>query len=65
MQPYNYKDLEPHIDEETMRIHYEKHHEAYTANLNKAFVEMAAAGLRPFFLLLLGMDSESIEESVQ
>ena len=43
-QPYNYKDLEPHIDEETMRIHYEKHHEAYTANLNKAFQELSSSG---------------------
>ena len=34
--PYGYDALEPHIDERTMRIHHEKHHDGYTKNLNKA-----------------------------
>jgi Fe-Mn family superoxide dismutase len=34
--PYDYNALEPHIDEQTMRIHHDKHHAAYIANLNKA-----------------------------
>jgi Fe-Mn family superoxide dismutase len=34
--PYDYKALEPHIDEQTMRIHHEKHHGAYVTNLNAA-----------------------------
>lgn len=34
--PYDHKALEPHIDEETMRIHHGKHHAAYVNNLNKA-----------------------------
>jgi Fe-Mn family superoxide dismutase len=34
--PYDYTALEPHIDEQTMRIHHDKHHAAYVANLNKA-----------------------------
>ncbi|MGD6858728.1 MAG: superoxide dismutase [Enterobacteriaceae bacterium] len=29
---YNYKDLEPFIDEETMLIHHLKHHKSYTEN---------------------------------
>jgi superoxide dismutase, Fe-Mn family len=33
---YPYDALEPHIDTETMRIHHDKHHAAYVANLNKA-----------------------------
>jgi Fe-Mn family superoxide dismutase len=33
---YPYEALEPHIDAETMRIHHDKHHGAYVANLNKA-----------------------------
>ena len=33
---YSYNDLEPYIDKETMRIHYEKHYQAYTNNLNDA-----------------------------
>ena len=33
--PYSYSALEPHIDEETMRIHHDKHHATYVENLNK------------------------------
>jgi Fe-Mn family superoxide dismutase len=33
---YPYEALEPHLDAETMRIHHDKHHGAYVANLNKA-----------------------------
>src|SRR5438270_5711671 len=34
--PYDYAALEPHIDEQTMRIHHDKHHAAYVTNLNAA-----------------------------
>jgi Fe-Mn family superoxide dismutase len=34
--PYDYKALEPHIDEQTMRLHHDKHHAAYVNNLNTA-----------------------------
>ena len=34
--PYPANALEPHIDEATMKIHSEKHHEAYVTNLNSA-----------------------------
>jgi superoxide dismutase, Fe-Mn family len=37
--PYQYNALEPHIDEETMRIHYEKHHGTYVEKLNSAVSE--------------------------
>ncbi|BCM89020.1 superoxide dismutase [Mn] [Abditibacteriota bacterium] len=34
--PYAYDALEPHIDQETMTIHHDKHHAAYVNNLNAA-----------------------------
>ena len=34
--PYDYSDLEPYIDTETMHLHHDKHHAAYVANLNDA-----------------------------
>jgi len=32
--PYGYKDLVPHISEEQLKIHYEKHHQAYVNGAN-------------------------------
>ena len=34
--PYDYAALEPHIDEQTMRIHHDKHHQAYVDKANAA-----------------------------
>jgi Fe-Mn family superoxide dismutase len=34
--PYAYGALEPHIDEQTMHLHHDKHHLAYVNGLNKA-----------------------------
>lgn len=34
--PYAYDALEPHIDEETMRLHHDKHHAAYITKTNAA-----------------------------
>jgi len=34
--PYPYEALEPHIDEATMRVHHDKHHQAYVDKANEA-----------------------------
>ena len=34
--PYGYNALEPHIDEQTMKIHHTKHHQGYVDKLNVA-----------------------------
>ncbi len=34
--PYDYNALEPHIDEQTMHLHHDKHHQAYVTQANGA-----------------------------
>ena len=34
--PYEYDALEPHVDEATMRVHHDKHHQAYVDKANGA-----------------------------
>ena len=34
--PYDYNALEPHIDEDTMKFHHDKHHQAYVDKVNAA-----------------------------
>ena len=41
---YAYNALEPYIDARTMEIHYTKHHNAYTTNLNTALAPAGVEG---------------------
>jgi Fe-Mn family superoxide dismutase len=41
--PYDYKALEPHIDEQTMRLHHDLHHKSYVDGLNAALSGMQKA----------------------
>lgn len=41
--PYAYNALEPYYDEETVRLHHDKHHAAYVAGQNNAEEKLAAA----------------------
>jgi len=54
--PYDYGALEPTIDEQTMRIHHGKHHQAYVDNLNKA-LEGTEWADRPLEEVLTALDA--------
>lgn len=41
--PYDYDALEPYIDEQTMRLHHDKHHLGYVNGLNAALEKLEAA----------------------
>jgi Fe-Mn family superoxide dismutase len=41
--PYAYDALEPHIDEQTMRLHHDIHHAGYVTGLNNAEAKLAEA----------------------
>ena len=58
--PYDYSALEPYIDEETMRIHHDKHHAAYVNMLNGA---VEAAGIEGKTVKELITDLDSVPEA--
>jgi superoxide dismutase, Fe-Mn family len=64
--PYDYAALEPHIDEQTMRVHHDKHHQAYVDNANKA-LEGTEWADRPVEEVLRSLDSlpEDIRTAVR
>lgn len=54
--PYDYKALEPVIDEQTMLIHHTKHHQAYIDKLNDALKDSPLAD-KPLEELLKDLNS--------
>jgi Fe-Mn family superoxide dismutase len=61
--PYDDTALEPHIDEQTMRIHHDKHHAAYVNNLNAALEGHASLQQKPLDALLA--DLASVPEAIR
>ena len=55
--PYDYDALEPHIDEQTMRIHHDKHHAGYTRKLNNALEGHSDLQKHSIEELLSGIDN--------
>ena len=53
--PYDYDALEPHIDEATMRVHHDKHHQAYVDKANAA-LEGSEWADKPVEEVLLNLD---------
>ena len=65
--PYDYNALEPHIDEQTMRIHHDKHHAAYVNNLNAALEKHPELASRSVEQLVNGINTvpEDIRTAVR
>lgn len=57
--PYEYNALEPHIDEQTMRLHHDKHHLAYVNGLNNAEAKMKEAREKNDFALVKHWEREA------
>ena len=55
--PYAYDALEPYIDEETMHLHHDKHHNTYVTNLNAAIERYPELGEKTIEELLSDMDA--------
>jgi len=54
--PYDYAALEPHIDEQTMRLHHDKHHQAYVDKANGALEGTEWEG-KPIEEVIANLDS--------
>jgi Fe-Mn family superoxide dismutase len=55
--PYDYAALEPTIDEATMKLHHDKHHQAYVTNLNGAVEKHPELGAKSPEELIAKLDS--------
>jgi len=55
--PYAYDALEPHISEETLRFHHDKHHKAYVDGLNEAERAIESARKDGDFTAIQGLNA--------
>ena len=65
--PYAYDALEPHIDEQTMQIHHDKHHATYVTKLNAALEKHPELAEKTLDELVSDLDSvpEGIRTAVR
>ena len=59
---YAYDELEPFFDEETLKIHHTKHHQAYVDGLNDSLDKIGAAS-HPKYISAILSELNSIPES--
>lgn len=64
--PFAYDALEPHMDKETIEIHYSKHHQGYVNKLNAAIADYPELADKSVEELLKNLDSlsEKIKQAV-
>ncbi|MFT8669661.1 MAG: superoxide dismutase [Liquorilactobacillus hordei] len=65
--PYDYSALEPYIDEQTMRLHHDMHHQTYVNNLNAALKDHPGLSELPVEELVGQLDKipENIRKAVR
>ena len=56
--PYGYNALEPHYDEQTVRLHHDMHHAAYVKGLNTALEKLEQARTNDDFALVKHWERE-------
>ncbi len=59
--PYGYDELESFIDEQTMMIHHQKHHQSYVDGLNKTLEEISGS-FHPQYITSILSDLQSVPE---
>lgn len=58
--PYGYNSLEPYISEEQLKIHHQKHHQAYVDGANKILKDMDNADLKKLAFQIGGYKLHSL-----
>ncbi len=60
--PYDFNALEPHIDAQTMEIHYTKHHQTYLDNFSKVVEKYEELSDKTAEEILSSLDTLQVEE---
>jgi Fe-Mn family superoxide dismutase len=65
--PYDYAALEPHIDEQTMHLHHDRHHATYVTNANNALANLPELASLPVEQLIQQLDKvpENVRTAVR
>ena len=61
--PYDYKALEPYIDEQTMHLHHDKHHQTYVDKLNAVIEKHPELAEKKLEDIMKELDTLNLPES--